>query len=400
MRRAVVGDQLDHLRVDHHEVEFIGLVVHQQAGNQRVDAHALARTGRAGDEQVRHQAQVGDDGLAGDVLSERNLERRVHLDVRLGLDHRAQVDQRRLRVRHLDADHGAPGNGRLNANGRGGEREREVVGQPRDGRDFDLDLLGLAVGALALGEARLDAELRDGRPLRDLDHACGHAEVRERLLDDLDPVANLGLAKFLFALRLQHRARAGQRPLVLLAADDARLHGRQRRRRFVGATDDDDRFLVLRVFGAWFIACAATRRRQFLAACIALVERQRRHERNGRCAARAGRINAHSGDHLLSPQARDDERVAADNIAEREVQQKDDAHAGKRGQHDVGADVADGGRQHVADEGADDAAAAADQVTAAHARRAQGDEMDKRERDQVEHGRANGPLQADVRNFV
>ena len=26
--------------------------------------------------------------------------------------------------------------------------------------------------------------------------------------------------------------------------------------------------------------------------------------------------------------------------------------------------------------------------------------MDKRERDQVEHGRANGPLQADVRNFV
>ena len=68
--------QLDALRVDHHEAQLLGRVVHQEAGDDRVDADALAAAGRAGDQQVRHLREVGGDRLAGDALAERERQLR------------------------------------------------------------------------------------------------------------------------------------------------------------------------------------------------------------------------------------------------------------------------------------------------------------------------------------
>jgi hypothetical protein len=47
---------LDHLGVDQHQLQLVGLLGVEEAHDDRVHAHALARAGRAGDEHVRHLA--------------------------------------------------------------------------------------------------------------------------------------------------------------------------------------------------------------------------------------------------------------------------------------------------------------------------------------------------------
>ena len=77
MRNAVVDRQLEHLRVDHQEAAVFRRAPIQQRQDHGVDADRLARAGGAGDEQMRHACEVGDDGLAADRLAECHGQRGV-----------------------------------------------------------------------------------------------------------------------------------------------------------------------------------------------------------------------------------------------------------------------------------------------------------------------------------
>jgi hypothetical protein len=46
----------------------------EQRQDHGVDRHRLARTGGAGDQQVRHAGEIGNDGLAADGLAEADRE--------------------------------------------------------------------------------------------------------------------------------------------------------------------------------------------------------------------------------------------------------------------------------------------------------------------------------------
>jgi len=47
----------------------------QDGGDHAVEAHALARAGGAGDEQVGHGGEVGDEGVAADGLARASVRR-------------------------------------------------------------------------------------------------------------------------------------------------------------------------------------------------------------------------------------------------------------------------------------------------------------------------------------
>ena len=71
VRDAVVAGQLDHFGIDHHEAQAFRAMLHQQAGDDRVDANRLARTGCAGDQHVRCFGQIHHDRSTGGVATKR-----------------------------------------------------------------------------------------------------------------------------------------------------------------------------------------------------------------------------------------------------------------------------------------------------------------------------------------
>ncbi|MPN58105.1 hypothetical protein SDC9_205806 [bioreactor metagenome] len=54
MRNSVVITQLNDFGIDQHKFHFIRFRPIQHADDNAVDANALSRTGRAGDEHMRH----------------------------------------------------------------------------------------------------------------------------------------------------------------------------------------------------------------------------------------------------------------------------------------------------------------------------------------------------------
>src|SRR5439155_6242321 len=76
------------------------------------------------------------------------------------------------------------GHRNLNPNGRGRQRERQVVGQRRDPAYLDLNFLGRAVRQPALDVTRLQRELRYGRTLLAVHHARWDAETAQRVFDN------------------------------------------------------------------------------------------------------------------------------------------------------------------------------------------------------------------------
>jgi hypothetical protein len=68
MGQDVVNRQLHHFWVDHQEPECRRRVPIDETGDQRVDANRFARAGCAGDKQVRHLRQIGDDWPAFEIL--------------------------------------------------------------------------------------------------------------------------------------------------------------------------------------------------------------------------------------------------------------------------------------------------------------------------------------------
>ena len=172
VRQAVVGRELDPLEVHEDHPDVVRGRLAQQARDQRVDHDALARAGRAGDEQVRHLGEVDRLGLAGHVPPERERQRgarRLEVDV---LEDPAQGDDVEVRVRDLDADRALARDRRLDPQRAGGEGHRQVVGEAFDPADLDV-------------RRRLDLVLghdRAGVPADDLGRDL---EARELADDDL-----------------------------------------------------------------------------------------------------------------------------------------------------------------------------------------------------------------------
>ena len=183
VRQRLVGAELDHLGVDHQHPHFVGPARHQHRHDDRVQAHALAGAGAAGDQQVRQRRQVDDHRIAGHVLAQ--VDRDAHLlGLAVGLfDHFAQADELPLGVGHFDADGVLAGNRRDDAHARHAQRDRQIVGQAGDLRQPQAGF-------------ELDFELRDDRPGLDLDDFDVEAEVEERLFQDLGLAADFFFVLF------------------------------------------------------------------------------------------------------------------------------------------------------------------------------------------------------------
>ena len=106
VRDAVINAELDHLRVDHDELDLVGPGLIEQREDQRVHAHRFAGAGGARDEHVRQLCNVADDALAADVLADGKAQLGLGVCKLGGVDDIPQADGADDLVRHLDADGG------------------------------------------------------------------------------------------------------------------------------------------------------------------------------------------------------------------------------------------------------------------------------------------------------
>ncbi len=98
---------LDHLGVNQDELELVGLLGIEEAHDDGVHAHRLARAGGAGDEHVGHLGQVGDQRLAAGVLAQEHGQ--LHLGEAVAVGHEfLEADALLGGVGDLDAHGVAP----------------------------------------------------------------------------------------------------------------------------------------------------------------------------------------------------------------------------------------------------------------------------------------------------
>src|SRR4029078_5438354 len=125
--------------------------------------------GGAGDEEMRHAGEVGDDGLAADGLAEAKAEAGFRALEILRGEKLAQVDRLAARVGQLDADGVLPRDDG-NAAGNGAHRARDIVGKAEDAGRLD-------------ARRRLQLVKGDDRPRADIDDLALDAEVVEDALE-------------------------------------------------------------------------------------------------------------------------------------------------------------------------------------------------------------------------
>ncbi len=104
MGQIVVNLHLDHLGIDHHEAEVLRGEPVEDAGDDGIDANALARASGARHEQVGHLGEVGDDGIAIDILSQTQGDFCLCVVPFVGLDQLAKSHFHLAQVGYLDAD--------------------------------------------------------------------------------------------------------------------------------------------------------------------------------------------------------------------------------------------------------------------------------------------------------
>ena len=169
MRDAVVDRELQHLRVDHDEPALLRRQPVEQRQDHGVDGDRLARAGGAGDEQMRHAGEVGDDRLAADGLAEAERELVLRALEVLARQQLAQVDGLALGVRQLDAD----GVAALHDGDAGRDRAHragDVVGERDHARRLDAG-------------RRLELVERDDRAGADVDDLAADAEILEHAFE-------------------------------------------------------------------------------------------------------------------------------------------------------------------------------------------------------------------------
>ena len=161
---------LDDLRIDHDEAQFLGGKLVEHARDDRVDAHALSTARGAGDEQVRHLREVGNDGAAVDVFAEGEGNLRLAVDPFVALEEFAEDDFDFFAVGDLDAHGVLAGNGCedvdfLRARGAG-----DVFFEADDAID-------------AHAACGIDLETGDGRSAGDVARAGFESELFQRIKD-------------------------------------------------------------------------------------------------------------------------------------------------------------------------------------------------------------------------
>ncbi len=110
MRDPLVHGELEHLRVDHDQPHIARVGAIEQRQNHGVDRNRFAGTGCTGNQQVGHLGQVGDDGVAEDVLAQSQRQAPAgFLELVSGKD-LLEVDHLAVAVGDLDADHAAARN--------------------------------------------------------------------------------------------------------------------------------------------------------------------------------------------------------------------------------------------------------------------------------------------------
>ena len=179
MRHAFVVAQLQPLGIDQDQPHLVGRRLVEDRHDEGVDGHALARAGRAGNEQVRHGVQVGGDDAAVDVFAQRQRELRLGAEKFLRLDHLAQPDGFALVVRHLDADGRLAGHA-LDEDALGAQRQAEIVAQAGDAAVLDAGF-------------GLELEGRDHRAGIDLHDLAAHVELAALFGQHLRQVLQLEL---------------------------------------------------------------------------------------------------------------------------------------------------------------------------------------------------------------
>ncbi len=135
---AVVDAQLHHLRVHHQQAQAVGCVRKEQAGDNRIDADRLARTGGARDQQVGHARQIGHNRLGSQILAQRHGQRAAHGLKALGLEQFAQPHGVAVRVGNLNAHVIRAGDRRFHAHAPGRKHQRKIPRQRRNLGDLDL----------------------------------------------------------------------------------------------------------------------------------------------------------------------------------------------------------------------------------------------------------------------
>ena len=128
MRQAVIARKLDALGVDHDQANVLGKGAHEQGRDDGVDHDRLTRTGGAGDQQVGHLSEVGDNRRALGIATDGKLERTaLHIGKYV-----AQIDVLTLAIGNLDTHERGAGNRREDAHRLGGKRKRDIVLEARD----------------------------------------------------------------------------------------------------------------------------------------------------------------------------------------------------------------------------------------------------------------------------
>src|SRR6185503_19465591 len=127
VRYALVDRELQHLGIDEDQPHLLRLRLVDEGEQHGVDAHRLAGAGRAGDQQVRHAGEVGHYRVAGDVLAERQRERRALVGVDLRAQYLGQPHDLAPGIGDLQAHEALAGYGLDDPYAHDRQRAREVL---------------------------------------------------------------------------------------------------------------------------------------------------------------------------------------------------------------------------------------------------------------------------------
>jgi hypothetical protein len=210
VRDAVVDTELQHLRVDHDHPALVRRQAVEDRQDHGVDAHRLARTGGARDQQVGHAGEVGDVGLAADGLAQRHGQGLAATLVFGRGKEVTQIDGLAVLVGQLDAD-GVPARHHRDPAGGHAHRAGDVVGERHH------------AGRLHAGGGNKLIE-GDHRAGADLVHLAADPELGQDALEQLGVLAQRALVELRRAgLGLGQHRELGQRETARLDEFEGRL---------------------------------------------------------------------------------------------------------------------------------------------------------------------------------